>query len=296
MFMGSDAVLEGIRGRLSLWSRFLALPHTVFALPFGLGMLVLCSERFAVSLTDFVAIVVCVISARSAAMSCNRIVDREIDAKNTRTKQRELPAGEISLSEAVILFLCSSVVFFLFSTIIGWHCTLFAGPVLAVLCLYSFAKRFTSQVHLLLGFALALAPGGVWYAITAEWSWLPIPLMVAVMAWVAGFDILYSCQDETFDRDHGLFSIPARYGVKRAFLFSRILHLCAVFFLVLFGVAWGVSAFYYVFVALFALLLVWQHRLLSPADLSRIDAAFFTANGCASMLFLIATLVEVAVV
>jgi 4-hydroxybenzoate polyprenyltransferase len=168
-----------------------------------------------------------------------------------------------------------------------------APVVLAVLFGYSYAKRFTSFSHLILGLALALAPGGVWYALTAEIALLPVWMMLGIVCWVAGFDILYSCQDSSFDRQHALWSIPARLGNEAAFFVSRLLHVAAVVFFAVFGYAAGLGVFYWIGLVAFALLLLSQHRLVSPSNLERIDAAFFTRNGAASVVYFFALLVDV---
>ncbi|MCB0330793.1 MAG: putative 4-hydroxybenzoate polyprenyltransferase [Bdellovibrionales bacterium] len=278
--------------RLGLWGRLVAFPHSIFALPFALGMFVLCAARFRVSLTQFLLILVCLVAARTAAMACNRVLDARIDASNPRTLAREIPSGRVSLGEASLLWAASTCVFLGGAYLLGSHCLLLTPVVLLVLFGYSLTKRFTPWSHLVLGFALALAPGGVWYALTATWSLLPVPLMTAVLFWVAGFDVLYSCQDEAFDRSQGLFSVPARFGVARAFAIAKTFHGIAVLLLILFGFMWQLTPWYYVFVAVFAAFLVKQYSLISPEDLSRIDAAFFTQNGLASFSFLISTIVE----
>jgi 4-hydroxybenzoate polyprenyltransferase len=278
--------------RLSRWGNFVKFSHTIFALPFALGIFVLCTARVSVTWEQFLGVLLCLVTARTSAMAVNRIVDRDIDAKNPRTSSRELPAGLMTMKEAVLLWGGSTVLFLIGSYALGWHCFVLSPLVLIILWGYSFAKRFTSGAHILLGLALALAPGGVWYALTAEWSFVPVPLMFAVLFWVAGFDILYSCQDTEFDRTHGLHSIPSRLGVSRAFTIARFSHIFAVLFLLLFGETMGLSWWYYLFVAIFSLFLVRQHLMLSPRDLSRIDAAFFTQNGYASVSFLLAAIVE----
>lgn len=275
----------GVRDTVVRWGSLVRFSHTIFAAPFALSMAAVCARSVPVSPLQLLWVVVALVTARTAAMAFNRLVDRAIDAKNPRTAGRELPAGILSVSSVRLLLLLSMLGFLLSSYLVGAHCLPLAPLVLAVLCGYSLTKRFTRCSHLVLGVALALAPGGVWFALTAQWSPVPLPLMAAVMVWVAGFDILYSCQDADFDREQGLFSLPSRIGVARAMGWARAFHVAAVVLLILFGAEVQLGMLYFVGVALFAALLFSQHLLVAPDDLSRIDAAFFTRNGCASLVF-----------
>lgn len=264
-----------------------AFSHSVFALPFALSMVLMVSLSHSVSVAQLAAILVAVVSARTAAMAFNRYVDADIDARNVRTREREIPAGIVSKRSVLLLTVVSSALFIASAAFLGRHCLVLSPFVLVVLLGYSLMKRFSALCHLVLGFALALAPGGVWYALTAEWSRKPVPLMVAVITWVAGFDILYSCQDADFDRREGLFSIPSRLGVSRAMVCARLLHVVSVGGLFVTGFMFPLGIFYWLGVALFAALLASQHLLLATQGLSQVDKVFFTRNGAASvMLFL----------
>jgi 4-hydroxybenzoate polyprenyltransferase len=198
-------------------SNVVAFPHTIFALPFALAMAVVVARSYPVSLRQIVFIVLALVTARTAAMGFNRILDRRIDALNTRTKGREIPAGVMSVSSVAALVVMSALVFFHSSYCLGWHCLLLSPVVLGWLLFYSYTKRFTSGAHFVLGVALALAPGGVWFALTGIYSWQPVWMMVGVLCWVAGFDIMYSCQDLIFDRQQGLHSVPVFWENQRRF-------------------------------------------------------------------------------
>ena len=264
--------------------------HSVFALPFALSALVVAARIAPPGWIQVLWIILAVVSARTAAMTFNRIVDRDIDASNPRTQSRELPSGSVPLSRAAVLLCISSVVFLLCAGALGRHCLILAPAVLGLLFFYSLTKRFTSYCHLVLGLCLALAPAGVWYALTASVSLPPVMLMLGVITWVAGFDILYACQDQDFDRQQGLYSIPAELGIGRALQIARALHLATALFLGYFGWLSGLGSVFYVGWTLFCALLASQHFMVSQTDLSRINAAFFTRNGMASFVFFVAVL------
>ena len=291
--MSGQAVAGRAPNAILLWGRLVRFSHTIFAMPFALSMWAYVSVARPVPILDFALIIVALVAARTAAMTFNRLVDRDIDALNPRTKTRELPSGQLSVRSAWILFSISAFLFFVAAGLLGLHCLVLAPIVFAVLCGYSWAKRFTPYSHLVLGLALAMAPGGVWYALTAHFAMLPVWMMFGVLCWVAGFDILYSCQDTEFDRKQGLFSLPARFGERTAFWIARLLHVLAIVFLVVFGWVGGLGNIYFFGLGLFGLLLLSQHRLVGPGNLERIDAAFFTRNGAASVLYFVATLLDI---
>lgn len=274
------------------WGSVVRFSHTIFALPFAMSMALIVARYRPITLTEIFALLLALISARTAAMAFNRLLDAEIDAKNPRTADRELPAGKVKRQSVRLLFVTNCLLFFFASWLLGTHCLVLAPPVLGILLFYSYTKRFTAGAHFVLGLALALAPGGVWYALTATVSMTPVYLMAAVLFWVAGFDILYSCQDYEFDRSEGLHSVPVYTGVKGAFLLARISHFIAVVLLAIFGVIAGMSSIYFMGVAVFALLLLNQHLIIAPDDLGRINAAFFSRNGLASVLFFLFVLID----
>lgn len=255
--------------------------HSIFALPFALQGAWLAAGGVP-GAVDLLLIVIAAVSARTAAMAFNRLVDRDLDAANPRTQGRELPAGVVTVGQvrALVLVACATFVgaAFALNHLAGW----LSFPVLVLLLGYSFVKRVSFLAHLALGLALALAPLGAWIAIrgTIDGSMLPVVLLAgAVWSWVAGFDLIYACQDAQHDRDAGLHSIPARFGIGRALLISRALHVLTVSLLGAFTLSAGLGWIYWCSVAGAAGLLVWEQRLVAPDDLSRVDMAFFTLNG-----------------
>jgi 4-hydroxybenzoate polyprenyltransferase len=278
--------------RLRAYSHLITLSHSVFALPFALLMLVVVAKAYPVSLWQVFLLVVCVVAARSAAMAFNRLVDARFDAENQRTSSREIPSGKVSQREAIVLVALSSCVFLAGSMALGMHCAVLAIPVLLVLLGYSLVKRYSALCHFVLGLALALAPGGVWYAITATWSWYPVPLMLAVLLWVAGFDVLYACQDLEFDRQHGLFSIPSRLGSGRARLLSVLLHAVAVIGLITFGLLFELGFFFWIGMGIFVVVIASQHISVMRRGLTCIDRVFFTRNGIASIVLFCFTVLD----
>ena len=278
--------------KLQSLGRFVAFSHTIFALPFAVGAGIVCSRDIPVSASQALWIIICLVAARTAAMAFNRIVDRKWDALNPRTAVRGLPSGEIKLSEACTLLVFSTTFFLLGSWRLGHHCLLVAPFVLMVLFGYSLAKRFTGMSHFILGLALACAPGGVWYALTGEFALIALPLMGAVLFWVAGFDIIYACQDQEFDRSVGLFSIPALCGVASALWIARVAHMISFLLLLTFGVVAQLGLVYQVCMLVFGLFLVRQHVLVRENTIERANSVFFTQNGLASMTFLLATFLE----
>jgi 4-hydroxybenzoate polyprenyltransferase len=284
------------RGRLVDYSNLVKLPHTVFALPFCLVGAILASYRTPVQPSDVAWILLAFTSARFAAMGFNRVVDRAFDARNPRTRGRELPSGKLTVTEATVAVGLASTVFIVSAAMLNRLCLILAPFALLWVFFYSYTKRFTSSAHLVLGFALAIAPVGAYLAIVGSWSVPPTALLAlagAVLCWVSGFDILYSLQDEHFDRDQGLHSIPARVGARRAILVSRALHATSVLLFIASAALFpGVGAIYYAGVGIIALMLFYEQSLVRPDDLSRIDAAFFNINGAISLLFFLLVLLE----
>jgi 4-hydroxybenzoate polyprenyltransferase len=258
-----------------------AFEHSIFALPFALQGAWLAA-RGRPALRTLFWIVVCAVAARTAAMAFNRLADARLDRENPRTADRELPAGRLPRARVVALVLAAAGVFVAGAWALNPLCGGLALPVLAVLLGYSFTKRFTSAAHLVLGLSLSLAPLGAWLAVRGDLGGdLGVPLLLAgaTLAWVAGFDLIYATQDAAFDRRAGLHSVPARFGIPAALALSRALHVATV---VLLGWLWlraDLAWAYLSAIALAAGLLVWEHRLVRPDDLSRVNLAFFTLNG-----------------
>ncbi len=276
------------RSRIVHYVNFVKLPHTLFALPFALVGVVIASEVRPVRWAQVLWVAVAFTAVRFAAMGFNRVVDRDLDALNPRTARRELPAGLIGAAEAATSVAVASALFLLAAWMLNPLCFLLAPVALGWVFFYSYTKRFTHFAHLALGLGLGIAPVGGYLAVTGSWSspwWLLIALAAAVMSWVGGFDILYALQDIDFDRAQRLHSIPARVGAARGIAVARALHLFAVLALALVGFATGAGWLYMAGVATVAALLLYEHALVRPGDLSRLDAAFFTMNGVISLTF-----------
>jgi 4-hydroxybenzoate polyprenyltransferase len=272
---------------VSTYGSLVKLSHTVFALPFALAAVILAAPFAEITLEKVLLIVLCIASARTAAMAFNRLIDRDIDAKNPRTADRELPRGALSVAAVRALVLGSCLVFVLACARLG-RLPLLLSPVALGLALgYSYTKRFTALCHVILGAAIAFAPGGAWIALGAELGPAPWLLVLGVAAWVAGFDILYSLQDRGFDANERLHSIPVRLGVTGALVTSALLHAGTLLCLASLGVVLGRGLAYFVGVGLIGVLLVVEHALVRPSDLSKLNKAFFDVNGYVSVAFLL---------
>jgi 4-hydroxybenzoate polyprenyltransferase len=274
--------ISGVSRSLSTTLEMIKFSHTLFALPFALLSAVLAARGWPDGPT-LTKILLAMVGARSAAMAHNRLADREIDAANPRTASRALPSGALSVS-FVRVFLAASVALFLLAAASLNRLTLWLSPVaLALLFLYSYTKRFTWLSHVVLGLCLALAPVGAWVAVRGAFATLPVLLGLAVLCWTAGFDLIYALQDEEHDRRVGLHSVPARWGASRALAVSALLH---AFMVALLAAAWRLSGGGWLFatgVGITAAALVWQHSIVRPGELSRVNTAFFTANGLVSV-------------
>lgn len=276
--------------RLLTYVNFVKLPHTLFLLPFAMVGATLGSYEASVTAAKLAWIVVAFTSARFAAMGFNRIVDREFDAQNPRTSRRELPSGTLSVGNARLAVAVASVLFVIAAWRLGTICLVLSPIALAWVFFYSYTKRFTRWSHLVLGLGLAIAPVGGYLAIAGRWSdpwWMLAALAIAVASWSGGFDILYALQDVEFDRATALHSLPAAVGEWNAVRVARTLHVVTIVGLVLVGVAIDAGALYGAGVAIAAALLLYEHHLIRPNDLSRLDAAFFTMNGIISVLFFV---------
>ncbi len=273
---------------LARWASFVKLPHTVFALPFALVGVTIATRVSAITVATVGWVVLAFTSARWVAMAVNRIVDREYDAANPRTAQREIPRGAIAVGEAWATVAIAAAVFVWAAWMLNPLCFVLSPVALAWVCFYSFTKRFTRYAHLVLGLGLAIAPVGGYLAVTGAWSepwWLLVALTVAVMSWSGGFDILYALPDVEFDRSQQLHSIPVALGVPRAIVVARGLHLVTVAALGVTVWAIGAGVIAWVGVGIVAALLAYEHSLVASDDLSKLDAAFFTMNGAISMAF-----------
>ena len=268
--------------------------HTVFAMPFAfIGFFLAISvtgQEF--NWLKLLLMVLCMIFARNAAMAFNRYLDREIDAQNPRTAIRDIHSGKISSNEALTFTIANSILFILTTLLINKLCFYLAPVALAVVLGYSYTKKFTPLCHLILGLVLALAPIGAYLVVAGEFAMLPVYFSLAVLCWVSGFDIIYALQDEEFDRGNNLKSIPAWLGKKKALNVSSIFHVFAVIFVTMPYIVSSFSLFYLAGVLFFIILLIYQHQLVKPNDLSKVNRAFFTTNGIVSVVFAVFFLLD----
>lgn len=268
--------------------------HTIFALPFAIIGFSLASVNSDFNLITLLQIILCMIFARSSAMAFNRYIDREIDLKNPRTANvREIPTGKISPKNALLFVIINVILFVVTTYFINNLCLALSPVALLVILGYSYTKRFTSLCHLVLGVGLGLAPVGAYLAVANEFNWIPVVIGISVMFWVAGFDIIYALQDDDFDKENNLNSIPVLLGRKNALLFSKILHIFTSINLFIVGYFGSFEIFYWIGFVIFSALLSYQHRIIKHNDLSKVGMAFFTTNGVASILFGILVVLDI---
>ena len=276
----------GIFRNLGVTLEMIKWEHSIFALPFALCGAILAANGIP-SWRSLAWMIVAMIAARSAAMAFNRLADASIDAANPRTQARALPAGTLTPAFVAVFVAISAAVFVLAASQLN-RLTLILSPVaLAVLLLYSYTKRFTRWSHLVLGFALGIAPAAAWIAVRGSLDPRILLLTAAVTFWVAGFDVLYACQDYEFDRDSGLHSIPRYFGISGALWIARLFHLVMLALLIALIVAFGMGKFAFIGLAAVVLLLLYEHSLVKHNDLSKLNAAFFTMNGVIAVVFFI---------
>ena len=269
-----------------VYGRMIKFSHSIFALPFAFSGAALAAVHRGITLEQVGWIALAMVGARSAAMGFNRLVDRHIDLANPRTQKRELPRGVVSPQAVTFFVVTSSALFVLAAYRLNPLCFYLSPVVLGVLLFYSLTKRFTWASHLVLGLSLGGAPLGAWIAIAGGFDPVPILLGLAVLVWVAGFDIIYACQDYDFDVETGLHSIPVRFGVQNSLGIARLLHVVAVVLWVFVGVYMGLNAIYFVGVAVVATLLVYEHRLVGGGDMAKVGMAFQTVNSVISVVYL----------
>ncbi len=285
--------------------------HTIFAMPFALIGFTIGVFSLPVNMVPgwhtkiyppyaswqvgklFLLVVLCMIFARSAAMAFNRWLDAKYDAANPRTSIREIPAGIIKPKNALLFVIINCLLFISCTFFINSLCFFLSPIALFVVLFYSYTKRFTALCHLVLGVGLSLAPIGAYIAVTGEFNVLPILFSFAVFFWVSGFDIIYALQDETFDRQHQLHSIPAALGKSKALMVSNFLHFLSASFVIIAGVYTTFGIWYWIGVVLFITLLIYQHLLVKPNDLSKVNMAFFTTNGIASVIFAVFVIIDI---
>lgn len=285
------------QGTKSAFGNYLSLikfSHTIFALPFAVigYFLAIAFTEASFDWKLFVLVVLCMVFARSAAMAFNRYIDRSIDVQNARTAVREIPSGIVKPGSALLFVIVNCILFITTTWFINSLCFYLSPVALAVVLGYSLTKRFTALCHLILGIGLALAPIGAYLAVTGKFAWLPLFFSFAVLFWVSGFDIIYALQDEDFDRSKNLRSIPVWLGKKGALALSIVLHMISAGFVIYAGFYASFNLWYWIGVAVFTGLLFYQHTLVKPNDLSKVNIAFFTTNGIASVVFAAFVLVE----
>ncbi len=276
-----------INSKISDYFSLVKINHTIFSLPFAfIGFsLALNTDHQDINIRTLLLVLLCVLFARNAAMGFNRYADREIDKKNPRTAMREIPSAIISPKSALLFVIINSILFMFASYLLNFLCFLLSPVALLVVLGYSLTKRFTYLSHLFLGIGLALAPIGAYLAVTARFDLLPLIYSFIVIFWVAGFDILYSLQDMEFDRMEKLNSLPARLGRTNALILSSLFHLIALALVAAGGIIGNFHLLYWTGAAIFAILLCYEHIIVKPTDISRVNLAFATMNGMASVVF-----------
>lgn len=278
--------------RLRTYASFVRVSHSVFALPFALVGALLAARAVGWEWSRLGWIVLCMVTARSAAMGFNRLADARFDARNPRTQGRELPQGRMTRGEATVFVVVSALAFVASTWPLGWVCFVLSPVALAIVFWYSLAKRFTHYTQLFLGLAMAVAPVGGWLAAGGRGGWEPWLLGLAIGTWVGGFDVLYACQDVDVDRREGLRSIPVRFGIARSLAISRVMHVIAVVSLAALGVVADLGSIYAAGVAGVAALLIYEQSLVSADDLSKVKFAF-DLNGWVGLLYLATTAADV---
>ncbi|HBX22026.1 MAG TPA: 4-hydroxybenzoate octaprenyltransferase [Desulfotomaculum sp.] len=284
--------MDSVFNKTKVFLDMIRFEHTIFALPFAFVGALLVEKQVPAG-SDMVWITLAMVGARTAAMSLNRLIDRQIDAQNPRTATRALPRGLLSAREVWVYTLLSFALLLFAAYQLSPLAFMLSPIAVAVLSLYSFTKRFTWTCHLFLGLALGLAPVGAWVAIANRVDLAPVVLGLGVLFWVAGFDIIYACDDFNFDREYGIHSIPARFGMAKALTISTLLHVLAPGLFLATGIMLQMGILYFAGLAIAVSLLWYQHRLISPQDLSRAGVAFFNLNGLLSVVMFCFTLLDI---
>jgi 4-hydroxybenzoate polyprenyltransferase len=290
---GSPRPQGGVRAFL----RLVMIEHSVFALPFAYiaALTAMFEESGAVEWRELLLVTVAMVGLRTFAMAANRIIDREIDARNPRTAGRELVTGALSVRSAWAGALVAVVVFLGACALLNPLCLALAPAAVLPMVVYPYGKRFTDFPHAILGLAQAIGPVGAWIAVTGAWSWEAVVLGLAVGVWIGGFDLIFGCQDVAADRAHGVRSVPARFGIAAALYGARVCHVVTVLLLFWFGRLTGAGVFYWLGLVIVAGAFVYEHSIVKPGDLSRLNRAFFSVNGFIGIALFVCALLDLAV-
>jgi 4-hydroxybenzoate polyprenyltransferase len=284
-------MVSAVFQKLSLYLRMIKFSHSVFALPFAFTSALIAASGIPPA-KQILWIIIAMVGARSGAMGLNRIIDRKIDSDNPRTAGREIPRGAIEVGEAFLFVVASFGLMIIAAYMLNPLCFKLSPVAIAVLVLYSYAKRFTWLSHFILGLSISAAPLGSWIAVRGTFNPEILPLSVSVIFWLAGFDVLYALQDIDFDRSYGLYSIPQKFGIKNSLIFARIFHSCSYLLLAANGLIFGLGVFYWTGMFAVAGLFLYEHALIKENDLSRLDIAFFNMNGYISTGVFLFTLMD----
>jgi len=283
--------MTAVPEKISTYLRMIKFSHSIFALPFAFTSAIIASSGIP-TLKQIFWIIIAMVGARSGAMGLNRIIDLDIDRKNPRTSSRELPQGIISLSEALAFVIVSFGLMVFSAYMLNPLCLKLSPIAIVVLILYSYTKRFTWASHFVLGLSIAGAPLGAWIAVKGTLDMEIIALGTAIVFWLAGFDILYALQDIDFDKEHGLYSIPKRFGLRKSLYLSRIFHMLAFALFVINGLIFNLNGFYWTGIVITGVLLIYEHSLIREDDLRKLNMAFFNMNGYISMTIFVFTLMD----
>jgi 4-hydroxybenzoate polyprenyltransferase len=286
---------SAFKDQILIFGRMIKFSHTIFALPFALSAVVMAWKGIKPDVSVLLWIIVAMVGARSAAMGFNRIIDAPMDLKNPRTANREIPAGILTQKQATLFVGAASLLFIFAAAMLGPLCFGLSFPVLLLLLFYSYTKRFTAYCHIYLGFAISLAPLGAWIAVTGGISIPIVFLTLALMTYIAGFDILYACQDMDFDTQSGLYSLPSAIGPRNAMALSLLLHGFTLVLLFAMYLSFDMHPVFLIFLGIIALLLAAEHRLVKPDNLKHINIAFFHMNSLVSITLLAGVLIEALV-
>ncbi|MFE1781166.1 menaquinone biosynthesis prenyltransferase MqnP [Streptomyces sp. NPDC059506] len=285
------------RGKVKGFLRVVMIEHSVFALPFAyiasLTAMFLADSR--VHWTELLLVTVAMVGMRTFAMAANRIIDREIDARNPRTAGRELVTGAVSVRTAWTGALVALAVFLAAAALLNPLCLMLAPLAVVPMVVYPYGKRFTNFPHAILGLAQAIGPVGAWLAVTGAWSWEAVVLGLAVGVWIGGFDLIFACQDVAADRAHGVKSVPARFGIAAALYGARACHAVTMGLLAWYGLLTGAGALWWAGLAVAAAAFVYEHSIVRPGDLSRLNRAFFTVNGVIGIVLFVFALLDLVV-